>query len=44
LSDDFTVTRAMNEANLPISFVPQCLTATVEDCTLRELLEFSTRR
>ncbi len=44
LSDDFTVTRAMNAANLPIRFVPQCLTATVEDCNARELLEFTTRQ
>lgn len=44
LSDDFAVTRRMNEAHLPICFVPQCLTATVEDCTLAELLEFSTRQ
>ncbi len=44
LSDDFTVTRAMNDANLPIRFVPQCLTATVEDCSFRELIEFTTRQ
>lgn len=44
LSDDFAVTRAMKEADLPIHFVPQCLTATVEDCRFRELLEFSTRQ
>jgi len=44
LSDDFTVTRAMNAANLPIQFVPQCLTATVDDCNWRELLEFTTRQ
>ncbi len=44
LSDDFTVTRAMREANLPIYFVPNCLTATVEDCTFDELLEFTTRQ
>lgn len=44
LSDDFAVTRAMKEANLPIYFVPQCLTATVEDCTFKEFLEFSTRQ
>jgi len=44
LSDDFTVTRAMNEANLPIHFVPQCLTVTHEDCNTRELLEFTTRQ
>ncbi len=44
LSDDFAVTRRMKEANLPVYFVPQCLTATVEDCTFGELLEFSTRQ
>ena len=44
LSDDFAVTRAMKEANLPIYFVPNCLTASVEDCTWRELLEFTTRQ
>ncbi len=44
LSDDFAVTRQMKEANLPVYFVPQCLTATVGDCRFRELLEFSTRQ
>ena len=44
LSDDFAVTRAMKEADLPVCFVPQCLTATVEDCTFKEFLEFSTRQ
>ncbi len=44
LSDDFAVTQAMKKANLPIYFVPNCLTASVEDCTWRELLEFTTRQ
>ncbi|CAN5452180.1 glycosyltransferase family 2 protein [soil metagenome] len=44
LSDDFAVTRALKQLNLPIYFVPQCLTATVEDCNFREFLEFSTRQ
>ncbi len=44
LSDDFVVTRRMNEAKLPIYFVPQCLTATVEDCGFGEVLEFTTRQ
>ncbi|MGI8640840.1 MAG: glycosyltransferase [Pyrinomonadaceae bacterium] len=44
LSDDFTVTRAMKEANLPIYFVPQALTASVEDCIFSEFLEFTTRQ
>ncbi len=44
LSDDFAVTRMMKEADLPIYFVPQALTATVENCNFRELLEFTTRQ
>ncbi len=44
LSDDFAITRRMKEANLPICFVPQCLTVTIEDCSFGELLEFTTRQ
>ncbi len=44
LSDDFAMTRAMKEADLPIYFVPSCLTATDEACTFRELFEFTTRQ
>lgn len=44
LSDDFAVTRALKEADLPIRFVPQALTATFENCNWRELLEFTTRQ
>jgi cellulose synthase/poly-beta-1,6-N-acetylglucosamine synthase-like glycosyltransferase len=44
LSDDFAVTRAMKEAGLLVYFVPQCLTASVEDCTFGEMLEFTTRQ
>jgi ceramide glucosyltransferase len=44
LSDDFAVTRAMNEAGLEIVFVPQALTASVEDCSFGEMLEFTTRQ
>ncbi|HSK71100.1 MAG TPA: glycosyltransferase family 2 protein [Pyrinomonadaceae bacterium] len=44
LSDDFAVTRALKAAGLPIFFVPQALTASVEDCAFRELLEFTTRQ
>lgn len=44
LSDDFAVTRALNAAGLPIIFVPQALTAGVEDCTFRQMLEFTTRQ
>lgn len=44
LSDDFAVTRLMKEVGLPVYFVPQALTATVENCNFRELLEFTTRQ
>lgn len=44
LADDFTVTRAIYAAQMPIHFVPQALTASVEDCTFREMLEFTTRQ
>ena len=44
LSDDFAVTRVLRKNNLPIYFVPQCLTASIEDCSLPELLEFTTRQ
>lgn len=44
LSDDFAMTRALKEVNLPIYFVPQCLTVTVGDCSFRSFLEFSTRQ
>jgi hypothetical protein len=44
LSDDFAVTRALNEHSLPIIFVPQALTASIEDCTFGQMLEFTTRQ
>lgn len=44
VSDDFALTRVLQEAKLPIKFVPQCLTASYEDCTPRELVEFTTRQ
>lgn len=44
LSDDFAVTRAMHDALLPIYFVPQALTASVEDCSPGEFFEFTTRQ
>jgi len=44
VSDDFAVTRAMREAGLAIKFVPQCLTPSIEDCSLTELIEFTTRQ
>ena len=44
VSDDYALTRALQEAGLPIRFVPACLNASVEDCTLPELVEFTTRQ
>jgi len=44
LSDDFTVTRTMNDAGFEIYFVPQALTPSIESCSFRELMEFTTRQ
>jgi ceramide glucosyltransferase len=44
VSDDFALTRALHEGDLPIKFVPACLTASFEDCTFGELFEFTTRQ
>lgn len=44
VSDDFTITRVLKEAKLPIHFTPNCLVASVGDCGFRELLEFTTRQ
>lgn len=44
LSDDFALTRALQDARLPIHFVPRCLVASHEDCSGRELFEFTTRQ
>jgi ceramide glucosyltransferase len=44
VSDDYALTNALQAAGLPVRFVPACLTASVEDCTLAELFEFTTRQ
>jgi ceramide glucosyltransferase len=44
VSDDFAITRALHDANLPIKFVPQCLTLSLADLYFGELLEFTTRQ
>ena len=44
VSDDFTLTRTLQEAKLPIHFVPACLVPSVGDCSARELLEFTNRQ
>jgi cellulose synthase/poly-beta-1,6-N-acetylglucosamine synthase-like glycosyltransferase len=44
VSDDFTLTRILQEARLPIHFVPACLVASPGDCDWGELLEFTNRQ
>lgn len=44
VSDDFTITRVLKDARLPIHFTPNCLVPSVGDCGFRELLEFTTRQ
>ncbi len=44
VSDDFALTNALKEAKLPIHFVPACLIASFEDCSFRQLIEFTTRQ
>ncbi len=44
VSDDFTITRVLKEAKLPIHFTPDCLVASVGDCGWDELVEFTTRQ
>lgn len=44
VSDDFALTRALHESDRPIKFVPQCLTPSFEDCSWRELIEFTNRQ
>lgn len=44
LSDDYAVMRAMREANLPVYFVPQALTASIEDYSFLQVVEFTTRQ
>ena len=44
VSDDFAMMRALRRVQLPIHFVPDCLTITHEDCGFTELLEFTTRQ
>jgi ceramide glucosyltransferase len=44
VSDDFTLTRVLQEAKLPIHFVPACLVASIGDCSFTELLEFTNRQ
>jgi ceramide glucosyltransferase len=44
VSDDFTITRVLHEAGLPIEFVPHCLTPSFHRSSAGELIEFTTRQ
>ena len=44
LSDDFAVTNTLKAAKLHICFVPSALTASIEDCSIFETFEFTTRQ
>ena len=44
VSDDFTVTRVLHGAGLPIKFVPHCLTPSFTRSGVGELIEFTTRQ
>jgi ceramide glucosyltransferase len=44
VSDDFTVTHAVNEAGLKVKFVPAAMCASIGSCTFGELFAFTTRQ
>ena len=44
VSDDFAMTHVIQQAKLLIHFVPGCLVPSFENCTMKELLEFSNRQ
>ncbi|HEU4388742.1 MAG TPA: hypothetical protein VFV34_13150, partial [Blastocatellia bacterium] len=43
-SDDYTLTKAVQDAGLYVRFQPRCLVASFEDVGLPDLLEFTTRQ
>ena len=44
VSDDFMIMRILKEVGREIHFVPSALTPSVENCSFRELIEFTTRQ
>jgi ceramide glucosyltransferase len=44
VSDDFTITRVLHGAGLPIHFVPACLVPSLDGCSFGELFEFTNRQ
>lgn len=44
ISDDFVITNVIKNHHLKIYFVPKAMTATIEDFSFRQMLEFTTRQ
>jgi len=44
LSDDYALTRAVEQSGLSIKFTPRCLLPSREDAGFRQVLEFTTRQ
>jgi cellulose synthase/poly-beta-1,6-N-acetylglucosamine synthase-like glycosyltransferase len=44
ISDDYSLTRALRDAQLKVEYEPRCLIASHGECVWRELLEWSTRQ
>jgi ceramide glucosyltransferase len=44
VSDDYAITRTAQRAGMKIVFVPECLIPSYGECSLSELLEFTTRQ
>ena len=44
LSDDYALSQAVHKSLLSIRFQPQCLSFSHEDCSFRQLLEWSARQ
>jgi ceramide glucosyltransferase len=44
VSDDFSLTHALRQANMPILFAPECMVPTLFDCDAAGLLEFTNRQ
>ena len=44
VSDDYSLTRALERTNRPIVFIPECLTLSYADTDLQGLLEFTNRQ
>jgi len=44
VSDDFVAARVVLKAGLDIKLVPQAMTPSIEDCTMGEMFEFTTRQ